>query len=87
MKRWSGLYWYRFKDINEIYLSRPIWIDLINHQAINKLRDTRTTKWDTRHKVKWGKQGRKNYDWSSDPNTRHKQKILVRKQLKEYGLL
>jgi hypothetical protein len=86
MKRWSGLYWYRFQDVNDILLQKPIWIDLINHKEINRLRDTRTTKWDSRHKIKWGKKGRKNYDWSSNINTRPKQKNLFIKELIEHGL-
>jgi hypothetical protein len=85
MKRWSGLFWYHFKDVNKIKIKSPLWIDLINHDSINKLKSITTDRWGTRHKIKWGKKGRKNWDWSCNKNTRHKQKAMTIKELREYG--
>jgi hypothetical protein len=85
MKRWSGLYWYRFTDINGISLMKPLWIDGVGLQNINLLKKTRTRKWDTIHKKKWGKKGKRNYDYSSDPNTRIKDKVRFQRELREYG--
>jgi hypothetical protein len=85
MKRWSGLYWYRWTDVNLISIQKPIWIDSIGLRNVNIAKKTRTTKWDTRHKMKWGKKGKKNYDYSSDPNTRVKDKVRFQRELREYG--
>ena len=87
MKRWSNFYWYKFTDINRIRIEKPLWIDGIGLQHIYILRDTRTRKYDTAHKTKWGKKGKRNYDYSSDPNTRVKDKVRFLKELKEYGYL
>ncbi len=85
MKRWSNYYWYRFTDINGIRIDKPLWIDSIGLKNICILRDTRTRHWDTIMKCKWGKKGKKSYDYSSDPNTRPKDKLRFYKELKEYG--
>ena len=45
----------------------------------------RTTRWSSRCKVKWGKKGKKNFDWSSDPNTRPKDRQRFKKELLENG--
>jgi hypothetical protein len=86
MKRWSGFYWYKFTDINGIKVEKPLWIDGLGLQHINILKHTRTRKWDTRHKRKWGKKGKRNFDYSSDYYTRVKDKVRFQKELRqEYG--
>jgi hypothetical protein len=86
MKRWSGLYWYKFTDVNKISIDKPLWIDGIGLQHIYILRDCRTRIWDTRHKRKWGKKGKRNFDYSSDYYTRIKDKVRFQKELRnEYG--
>jgi hypothetical protein len=86
MKRWSGFYWYKFTDINGIKIEKPLWIDGLGLQHINILKHTRTRKWDTRHKRKWGKKGKRNFDYSSDYYTRVKDKVRFQKELRqEYG--
>lgn len=87
MKRWSSFYWYKFTDVNEIRIEKPLWIDSIGLKHICILRDTRTRKWDTVHKKKWGKKGKRNFDYSSDPNTRVKDKVRFLRELREYGYL
>lgn len=84
MKRWSNFYWYRFTDVNHLRIEKPLWIDSMGLQHINILKETRTRKWDTRHKKKWGKKGKRNYDYSSDPNTRVKDKVRFLKELRDY---
>ena len=86
MRKWSGHYWYRFSDVNKIMIEKPLWIDSIGLQHIYILKKTRTRKWDTRHKSKWGKRGKRNYNYSSDYYTRIKDKVRFRKELiNEYG--
>jgi hypothetical protein len=63
----------------------PLWIDKISSKDVLIYKSIRTPKWNSRVKVKWGKKGKKNYDWSSDVNTRPKQKQIVMKELREYG--
>jgi len=87
MRRWSSFYWYRFTDVNNIRIEKPLWIDAMGLQHIYILKKTRTRKWDTRLKTKWGKKGKKNYDYSSDPNTRVKDKNRFRREIMEYGYL
>jgi len=85
MKRWSSFYWYRFNDVNHIRIQKPLWVDSIGLQNIYILKKTRTRYWDTRTKKKWGKKGKRNYDYSYDPNTRVKDKVRFLKELREYG--
>ena len=87
MKRWSNFYWFRFTDINGIPIVKPLWIDGLSLPHINILKKTRTRKWDTRHKKKWGKKGKRNYDYSSDPFTRIKDKTRFQRELREDGYL
>jgi hypothetical protein len=63
----------------------PIWTDKIGSSDIMIYKSIRTTKWQSRCKVKWGKKGRKNFDWSFDPNTRPKDKQRFKKELIEHG--
>jgi hypothetical protein len=85
VRKWSSYHWYRFNDVNKIRINKPLWIDSIGLQSTYKSKSITTTKWDTRHKNKWGKKGKRHWDYSSDPNTRVKQKIMFLKELKEYG--
>jgi len=86
IRRWSNQYWYNFSDINRIKIQNPIWVDFIGLKHIYLLKKTKTRKWDTRSKNKWGKKGIKNYFYSSDYNTRIKDKNRFKKELlNEYG--
>jgi hypothetical protein len=75
--KYTGDYFFR--------LYNPLWIDKIGSDDIMIYKSIRTSKWESRHKVKWGKKGKKNFDWSSDPNTRPKDKEKFRKELLENG--
>ncbi len=68
----------------EVKLYNPRWIDMISTPDVNKFKSIRTSKWQTRNKTKYGKKGKKNWDWSADFNTRHKQKLFLKKELMEY---
>jgi hypothetical protein len=61
------------------------WMDLISSNQVYKYKDVRTCKWQSRNKVKYGKKGKKNFDWSSSQNTRPKDKSRIRKELVDYG--
>jgi len=61
------------------------WMEKISSPDIWIYRSVRTTKWESRIKVKWGKKGKRSFDWSADPNTRHKDKARFLKELREYG--
>jgi hypothetical protein len=87
MKRCVNFYWTSVIDVNFIIIKKPLWSDLISTQHFYILRDTKTRKYDSYVKTKWGKSGKKNYDYSSDRNTRVKDKIRFFKELREYGYL
>lgn len=63
-----------------------MWHDFIGLQCAYFFKNSTTSWYDTRDKVKWGKKGRGSYDWSHDSNTRHKDKIRYKKELNELGL-
>ena len=82
----DGSVWWRFEDACNIKISGPSWYDFIGTQTSYFFKNSTTRVWDTRHKVKWGKKGKKSYDWSSDPWTRPKDKKRYKKELDELGL-
>jgi hypothetical protein len=75
------IYWGSFP----IQIYNPTWMDKISSKEVVIYKSIRTTKQRSRHKVKWGKKGRKNFDWSFDPNTRPKSKSRFLKELRDYG--
>lgn len=81
----ANYHWYRFEDVCGINIGNPLWCDYIGLQCAYFFKNGTTNKYDTRDKVKWGKSGKKSYDWSSDPNTRHKDKQRYKKELSELG--
>jgi len=82
----DGSVWWRFEDACNIKISLPKWFDFIGTQRSYFFKNSSTSRWDTRHKVKWGKKGKMSYDWSSDPRTRPKDKKRYKKELNELGL-
>ena len=75
--------WYRYVDANGLRIHRPQWFDMIGTENEFDFKSFSTSRYDTRYKTKWGKKGRRNYDYSSDPFTRVKDKVRFRKLLKE----
>lgn len=75
--------WWRFIDANGIKLDRPQWYDFIGTESEFTFKTLVTTRYDSRYKTKWGKKGKRNYDYSSDPFTRVKDKVRFQKLLKE----
>jgi len=86
VKRWtnSSYHWHRFTDVNNIRINTPRWFDYLGLQNIYVLKKTRTRQWNTRVKTKWGKKGKRNYDYSSDPWTRIKDKNNFLRELRNY---
>ena len=77
--------WWRFHDICGIKIQNPLWSDFIGTQISFFYKCSSTSKYDTKNKVKWGKKGKSNYDWSFDPWTRPKDKKRYKKELNELG--
>ena len=78
--------WWRFEDANNQLIRNPHWFDFIGTQSAYFYKNSSTNKYDTRHKVKWGKKGKKNYDWSHSYWTRHKDKARFKKELNDIGI-
>lgn len=79
-------YWWSFEDVNQVRVKNPIWIDFIGTKASYFFKNSTTDKYDTRYKIKWGKKGKKHYDWSCNYWTRPKDKNRYKKELNEFGL-
>lgn len=77
--------WYRFVDVCDIPIKNPKWHDFIGMQCAYFFKNNTTNRYETRDKVKWGKKGKKSYNWSYDINTRHKDKQRFKKELNELG--
>ena len=78
-------YW-RYTDSNDIPISNYMWIDLIGSQRAYLFKNITTSVSYTRNKDKWGHKSRKTYNYTSDPNTRVKDKKRFKKELNELGL-
>lgn len=78
-------YIYMFWSTYSIKVYDSQWMDLISSEHVYRYKDIRTCRWRTRNKVKYGKRGKRNFDWSSDSNTRPKDKMRFRKELEDYG--
>jgi hypothetical protein len=76
-------HWFLTRDTNGIPHNIPDWYILLGQQHIYLLKSQRTLSYMTFHKCKWGKQGKKNYNWSSDYHTRPKDKQRFLKELKD----
>lgn len=75
--------WWSLEDANNFYLRNEVnWFDLISTQSSNFAKNSSTPRYVSRFKNKWGKKGRRSYDWSFSPWTRHKFKERTRKELK-----
>lgn len=83
LKRLSNRHWWRLKDANGINIPSPVWTDFIATDNEFDIKSQSTVKYDTRYKTKWGKKGKRNYDYSSDYHTRIKDKVRFQKLLKE----
>lgn len=83
LKRLMNQNWWRLVDANGIAISVPLWTDFIGTRTEFEIKRQTTSRYDTRYKTKWGKKGKRNYDYSSDPFTRVKDKIRFLKLLKE----
>jgi len=78
--------WWRFEDACNIKIQEPKWHDLVVTKTAYFYKCSTTSRYDTRCKTKWGKKGKKNYDWSFDQNTRPKDRKRYKKELDELGL-
>lgn len=83
LRRLDHQRWRRLVDANGINIPNPSWVDFIGTQSEFMYKYQTTHKYDTRYKSKWGKKGKKNYDYSSDPWTRVKDKNRFLKILME----
>jgi len=75
--------WWRFVDPNGIVIQSPQWFDMIGTESEFQFKTLSTTRYDSRYKNKWGKKGKRSYDYSFDPFTRIKDKVRFRKILQE----
>lgn len=85
IKNYSRIRWWRFTDACGIMIVDPKWMDYIGTSYANFYKNSSTTKWDTRYKMKWGKKGNIKYHWTSDYMTRTKDKKRSYKELQSYG--
>lgn len=80
--------WWSFEDANNAWLKDPCWYDLISTRSATFLKNSTTDRYSTRRKTKWGKSGKKNWNYSFSPWTRHKEKQRTQKEVKnELGFL
>lgn len=87
LKRLSGVWWYRFQDLNKIRIQHPMWWDRIGLKSFNYLRHTTTKECDTKNKMKWGKSKRKCINSFCKKMTREKFKRDFLKEMRDYGYL
>lgn len=79
-----GYRWW-FIDANEKKITNPKWFDSIGTSGAHDYKTFVTTLADTNYKTSWGKKGKRNYDYSCDPNTRVRDKKRFKKELNELG--
>lgn len=77
-------FWRRWKDPNGIIIPNPTWIDFIGSRDHYMFKTYVTSKYDSRHKKKWGKKC-KGYD-REGIKTRLSDKKYFNKLLNEHGL-
>jgi hypothetical protein len=78
-------YWHVHIDSNGLKISNLKWIDKIGMQSFYIYKSQTTLFFVTRNKSKWGKKGKRGFNWSSDYNNRPKDKVRFLKLLKEDG--
>lgn len=83
----TNRWWRGFRDVNDINHQRPTISIYIGTEIHFRAKTHTTTKWDTKHKVKYSPNKDQGY-YRDEGNgqTREKQKILFLKILKENGL-
>lgn len=83
----TNRWWRGFRDVNDINHQRPTIAIYIGTEIHFRAKTHTTTKWDTKHKVKYSPNKDKGY-YRDEGNgqTREKQKRLFLKILKENGL-
>ena len=85
-------HWYHFHTENGDKIHDPIWVDFIGLKGFYTfLKNSKTTKWETRHKVKYSPNKNKGYYRDKKPNknqlssgTREKDNMAFRKMWKEW---
>ena len=83
----NNRWWRGFRDVNDINHQRPTISIYIGTEIHFRAKTHTTTKWDTKHKVKYSPNKDQGY-YRDEGNgqTREKQKKLFLKILKENGL-
>ena len=83
----TNRWWRGFRDVNDINHQRPTISIYIGTEIHFRAKTHTTTKWDTKHKVKYSPNKDQGY-YRDEGNgqTREKQKKLFLKILKENGL-
>ena len=83
----NNRWWRGFRDVNDINHQRPTISIYIGTEIHFRAKTHTTTKWDTKHKVKYSPNKDQGY-FRDEGNgqTREKQKKLFLKILKENGL-
>lgn len=76
--------WFLNRDTNRVKIEHPSWFDMLGQQHIYILKSQTTLVFMRLHKTKWGKKGKKSYNWSSDYFTRPKDKVRFLKELRDY---
>jgi|LakMenEpi03Aug12_release.lakeMendotaPanAssembly.Ray.scaffolds.fasta_scaffold216354_2 hypothetical protein len=82
--QFSRTRWFLNRDTNLVSIEHPKWFDMIGQQHIYILKSQSTLAYISSIKVKWGKKGKKKYNWSSDYFTRPKDKARFKKELQNY---
>ncbi len=78
-------FWWRHEDANKMIIRSPIWTDFIGTPSFYFFKNSTTDKYTSRDKLKWGKKGKKHYDWTNNYWTRPKDKKRYKKELNEIG--
>ena len=81
------VYYHLHYDANGIAKRHIQWHDKIGMQNFYIYKSQTTLPYMRHHKCKWGKKGKRCFDYSSSPDTRPKQKSAFLKLLKSYDYL
>jgi hypothetical protein len=78
--------WWRYKDINNIYVRNTIWSDFIGNRLQHESKSYTTKQCDSNYKTKFSpNRSNGRYRESSGRNTRESEKIFFKKILEDAG--
>lgn len=78
-------HFYRWCDINKDIYNNPRWINYVGTTWHYTSKTITTSIYDSEYKMKWGKKGKRNYYYSSEYDSRVKDKVRFLKLLIELG--